>query len=312
MKQWMEWKNIMPNKKATNKIKTRFQLFKAQHFYDKKLEYKDYLIGQYLFDSEGASAAIRYISQCVPAYDLRVPCKCHVIAASRPLLQWDVVSCNKSIQKFIYAKTKEEVEAIRCELVPSKKERQKREIACSDKARYAKWFTRENVDNAKIINVQLLNAMFKKTIGIYNGVEKKVDNRNKKRVAKLASKNKSRQEKGLPTLEADPPEEAYGEDGKLLQPPGVNPTIYCVQNCNLKAYAPKQLNVTLGSWIATTTRKCNKKKDKDAKSVITEIVDTPTKQNLVDVLKTYARKSTDPILPLVPKKRLLTTVRPID
>lgn len=155
--------------------------------------------------------------------DFKPPVKLDVLARSKHFANFPIVQVARDVQAYFFPLTKNEVETWALLFGHKKKEGFKN---LTGKFFAEKFFAETGIDR-RGVPVQALNEVFKKTFSVYYGVEKKVENRNKKKLAKLkAKKQESRFE----------PASAYTEEGKLKNPPGINPLIQCVQQFN--AFVP--------------------------------------------------------------------------
>jgi hypothetical protein len=176
---------------------------------------------------EGEAAAIEYLldKKCegLPP-NFQPPAKGNVIAQSRPFTEWAPYRASVAIQKYIYSLSVDERKV--CDPGSS-----------SDS--HEKWFKQTGVQNYGYTHVQGLNLIFKHALARYDGVLKKVDNRNEKNRKKAERVNSFRREEGLPE-EVFEEEKATDETGHLLQPPGVNHSIYCYQSVRPKPFNPRK------------------------------------------------------------------------
>lgn len=172
-----------------------------------------------ILKAEGPEAAETFLqgkgsTQSLP--DFKPPAKCLILAKSRPFEEWPISIASRKIQEKVYGMTREEFDDL-CDPVPKSKNA------------HTVWLKRLGLQNLTYRNVQGLNKIIGQAINRYEGVIKKVENRNEKRRSRVAKHNESRKETGLPPEPCEPDEDAFGEDGHLLQPPGTNPSIYGYQ-----------------------------------------------------------------------------------
>jgi hypothetical protein len=184
---------------------------------------KDHLkLAGKVFKKSGADEAAKYLAdkQTVAPADFQPPAKCHVVCTSRPYEEFSISKASLNIQTFIYGLTVSEIEALK----PG-----------TSKEAHQSWFQKTGVDNCGYTSVQGLNLIFQHTMGRFAGVILKVDNRNEKKKKKIEKVNKKRREDGLAELPLEL-EVATDEAGHLLQPPGINHSIYCCQQVSPKIY----------------------------------------------------------------------------
>jgi len=167
----------------------------------------------------GEAAAVEYLSprqrDSVPNF--RPPAFCTVVAKSRPFEEWPIYKASVLLQEQIYGMTGQEFEE-RCGSIPT------------SLSGLRQWASSVGLGAAmEGLHVQGMNLMVKNAINRYKGVLVKVENRNKKLVEANEAKNSSREERGLPPLR--PPElgSAFGPDGRLVNPPGIDKSIRLYQ-----------------------------------------------------------------------------------
>jgi putative transposase-like DNA-binding protein len=182
------------------------------------------MVGRVL-KKNGENAAVEYLTgkQEDTPPNFNPPAKCNIVGQSRPFGEWAIHLASAEIQKYVYGLTVEERQ--RCEPGTSKES-------------HTRWLTETGVQTFGYTSVQGLNLIFKHTLNRYDGVIKKVERRNEHRLAKQTRIAEARAAEGLPPLEVDAPETAIGEDGRLLQPPGINHSIYCYAGVSPRAYVP--------------------------------------------------------------------------
>jgi hypothetical protein len=141
------------------------------------------------------------------------------VAQSRPFSEWPIVKASNNIQEYIYA-------------LPHRLLLTRR--PGTSKSDIEAWVKTSGVDIGDYWSVQGLNLILKHAKAIYDGVITKVENRNEKNKKKIASKNIFLEENGLSLISFEE-EMALDPDGKLLNPPGINNSIYCYQQVSPKA-----------------------------------------------------------------------------
>ena len=134
--------------------------------------------------------------------DFHPPAKCLVVAKSRPFEEWPIYKASSATQASIYALPKQSL--------PDADK-------LTSKASHERFLADYNIDTFGYRNVQGLNLILKHAINIYKGVEIKVENRNEKQRKKHFSHNG----------DEFVPDKAFDDAGFLLQPPGINQSIYC-------------------------------------------------------------------------------------
>lgn len=178
-----------------------------------------------ILKSKGEGAAVAFLEGKggTTQPNFKPPVKCNIVAMSRPLEEWPIYKASVVIQKYVYAQSYEEFKATD----PGKSE-----------AGLRAWLKATRVDTDGYFNVQGLNLIFQNARATYEGVLKKVENRNSKKVAKIEQRNEHRAERGLPLLTLDEPETALDETGHLRHRPGINCSVFGYQHMKLKPYVP--------------------------------------------------------------------------
>lgn len=149
---------------------------------------------------------------------LRPPTRNLIVATSRAPEEMPFYMAVQDIQRFYREATLEMVEA----LGKPKDETSRRAF-----------FQKTGIDDRGIKSAQGFNINIDYVHEMFKGVIKKVENRNKKR-------QRRREERGLPKLEAHELETALDEAGRLRQPFGLNPTLIGFQGMKLQPYDPKK------------------------------------------------------------------------
>jgi hypothetical protein len=164
---------------------------------------------------EGEEACVEYLRNKVSDYppNFKPPAKGTIVAQSRPFSEWPIVRASEAIQKYVYGLTVAELDVF---------------SPGTSKPSHAEWFAKTGVENYGYRQVQGLNTIFQNTVNRFKGVLKKVENRNKKSLKRQEGANRRRVEEGLPEVPVTV-ESATDDEGRLLQPPGVNPSIYGYQ-----------------------------------------------------------------------------------
>lgn len=152
---------------------------------------------------------------------IRPPAKCNIVASSKPILEMDISKTNKIIQEYIYNLSFEQ--------------RQKCNPGTSE-TDHKQWLIDNNV-TIPFQFVSYLNKIFSNSLNIYDGVIKKVKNRNEKKAKKIKNKNLKREENGLDPIVAEE-ESAFDKDGYLINKPGVNYNLYATNNSNVHVLDP--------------------------------------------------------------------------
>lgn len=145
-------------------------------------------------------------------FKFQAPAKCRIVGQSRPFDQWPIVQAAQAVQRHVFGLVKNEAE---------KKPQLKIDVILQ-------WVADNNIDLHGFRSSQGLNGIVNRAFAMYHGVVSKVDNRNKSRKDRIDRINKSRAENKLSPL-ATEFESAFNDEHKLINPPGLNPSIYCYQ-----------------------------------------------------------------------------------
>ena len=169
-----------------------------------------------LLKTKGEEVARDYAAKKVrdEKLDFRPPAKCQIVAWSRDFSEWPIARASATIQQHVSGLTKEDFERFD----PGK-----------SKAAHDAWFQESGVDCHGYRHVQGLNLIFANARDYYEGVVKKVENKNAQRRRRVEALNARRAEEGEEPIPLDVEESPFGEDGRLAHPPGVNPSIYVYQ-----------------------------------------------------------------------------------
>lgn len=127
--------------------------------------------------------------------DVTPPAKCRVLSISRPFSEWPLFKVSHSIQDYFYKLSK-----VQYEQMPT---------PGTSKLSHSGFFAFTGL-SPEFTTVAGLNKLFANVVAVRNSVLVKVENHNEKRASR-----------------GEEPMSAYGEDGYLLQPPGVNNCLYC-------------------------------------------------------------------------------------
>jgi hypothetical protein len=173
---------------------------------------KDYLkrAGK-IFKKEGDVAAEAYLTgkhESSPP-NFQPPAKCHIVSKSRPFEEWTIYQASVNIQSYIYGLTFDEIKTTE----PG-----------TSKETHQQWFNKTSVATNGFASVQGLNLIFGHAKNRFLGVITKVENRNEKK------KKRKDKDQGVDL------EVAFDETGHLLQPPGINHSIYCYQQVSPQAF----------------------------------------------------------------------------
>ncbi len=192
--------------------------------------------------------------------NFKPPAKCHVVAQSRDFSEFDIVKSSTLIQSKIYESSQKDF------LSWSKKEKPY-EKALKSKTEHERWFKETGI-KVPYKDVSGLNLIFSHSIGIYNGVVKKINNKNEKLRKRIDAKNKYNELKlneenernknnpGFKPKEFVPKtfvpktfvqESAFDENGFLLQKPGINNNLYCYKTCKVRSLTKDDLNKLMES-----------------------------------------------------------------
>ena len=153
------------------------------------------------------------------------PLDVNVLVYSKPPSEWGVSKTIKEVQRKVYSSPEGKVsEWSKAFNTPTKDG--------GGGAKFAESFFRETGINRRGMQVEDCNNMFKAVFKTYFGVEKKVQNRNAKKLERLKKRGR----------EAEfSPETAYNEDGTLKQPPGPNVKIFTTSTCKAKTTLPDKI-----------------------------------------------------------------------
>lgn len=203
--------------KANDPEPSEFAKLRQQHFPGVKFARSVLNSAGRIFKAKGEVAACKYLGSKAPG-DIQPPAKCLILGESRPFEEWPAFQVSQDIQKYVYGLT----ETQRAELpIPN----------LTEAGREA-WLEKTGIDTRGIL-AQSLNKILEYAYSVYDGVVKKVANRNAKREKKLCQINERLASEGREP-EVFVPESAFKEDGHLVNPPGskngVNASIYCTQS----------------------------------------------------------------------------------
>lgn len=185
-----------------------------------------------LLKKHSPSAVVEYLTGkgSTTLADFRPPAKCNIIAQSRPFDQWPIYKASMAIQTYVYGLTKDE----RAVCAPG-----------TSSAAQKAWLASTGIDTAGYTSVQGLNLIIAHTLACYDGVVVKVGNANKKTRAKVERINKSRAENGEDLLPLPSEAQAFGDDGKLSLPPGINHNIYLYQQSSPVPLSEKHVDIAV-------------------------------------------------------------------
>lgn len=166
----------------------------------------------------GVDEAVKYLSdkgstEAPP--NLKAPIKCNIVAKSRDFTEWPIFKASKEIQEYIYSLPYEE-------MLKSKPEK-------LDAITRKEFLKNSGVNTFGYTHSQGLNYIIKNAYNTYNGVIKKVENKNLKNEKKIKDINKIKKENGEDEIVHNL-ETAFNENNCLLHPPGINKTIQAYQN----------------------------------------------------------------------------------
>jgi hypothetical protein len=149
--------------------------------------------------------------------DFQPPAKALIVAKSRPFEEWPIYQASKIFQEYIYGLPHNQLS-----------------IPGTSKSEHKLWLEKIGLNIGTYKDVQGLNLIFRHTKNIYEGVIKKVENKNKKNKEKIEIKNKFEKEHGF-LLTPFEEETAFDDNGKLKNPPGINNSIYCYSQVSPEA-----------------------------------------------------------------------------
>lgn len=169
-----------------------------------------------ILKKEGEEAVKKYLDDnYVEGYkkrDFPITAKCNIVASNRKIEDFDISKFSSFIQNYVFNLNKDNFE----EFSKIKYNRK------SFDELYKKIANEIGLEKPNYENIQGEIAVIRNAINIYNGVLKKVENRNKK----IQEKNQSK----------DPPKllSAFDDNGFLAERPGINETIYGYQSVRLR------------------------------------------------------------------------------
>jgi hypothetical protein len=189
-----------------------------------------------ILKADGLEATLAFLTDKDEASppNFQPPAKCHIVAQSRPFSEWPINRVSAAIQQHIYGLTLAEREAYR-EAYPDLK----------IKAQQQAWFEATKTPTYGFeSSVQGLGPIFQHSLARYDGVIVKVTNRNEKRLAKrekLISEGREVAEFVPETAINETKEDIVQtgrivRPGQLLQPPGINPALYCYQQVSPRPF----------------------------------------------------------------------------
>lgn len=197
-----------------------------KYFYKIKFRKIDLRQAGKILKREGEEAARRYLDEqreSPPEGNFCPPAKCQIVGWSRPVGEWPISIASANMQQYVYD-------------LP-KVERDKMTKFDLTSEEYAVWFAQTGIDNAGYTHVQGLNKAFKNAFRTYDGVIKKVANRNEKRKLKAEKAAERALLRGREP-EVFVPEEALDERGFLKEKPGINRSIWTYQQVSPRPYDP--------------------------------------------------------------------------
>lgn len=166
--------------------------------------------------NKGKEAAIEYLKNNQNSQSgFGPPVTCIIIGKSRPFEEWPIYKVSKAIQEHVYKLSVNDVGKL--EGKPDRKA----------EAREA-WFRDNQVNNYGYTESQGLNLIFNNAYNTYNGVIKRIENKNEKieeKIKKCLDEGKTKKAKILKEKIKNP----FKEDGTLIEPPGINNNIFCYQ-----------------------------------------------------------------------------------
>ena len=183
--------------------------------------------------SSGPEATLEFLQGKgkVEHEDFGPPAKMSIVAQSRPFEEWPIVKVSQAIQAHVYGATREEMSDF--SLVKGRSPGNTRPTLLA-------WLAETGIEPLGT-HIQGLNKIFSNAEQTYWGVEKKVENRNKKGLKKHEKKTERQRADGEAVDGPFEEESAFGEDGRLKQPPGINPSIFGYQGVTPKPLDPSNL-----------------------------------------------------------------------
>lgn len=205
-----------------NYLNNSFSEFKKLNF--PKINFKKGAVKKAgsLFKKERKDEALKCLQEALnidgpSPYKFKPPAWANVIAKSRDFSQFDIIKASEKIQEKIYNSKHSDFE-------------QWDEEGFLKKEKHTSWFEQTGV-NTDFKHVSCLNMIFKNALATYKGVIVKVEKRNKK------NKKRAERDSRLTFVE----EFALNDGGYLKQKPGINPNIYCINDCNVRPLTQTKL-----------------------------------------------------------------------
>jgi hypothetical protein len=149
------------------------------------------------------------------------PVSCSIIAVSRPIEEWDISKSNTAIQTVIFSLPKDKLP---------------KAANLTAKVEHERWLKENGLSDLPFRDVQGLNKIIGSAISTYEGVQVKVDNKNKKLREKNDRKNEGAKENGGVKIAYGDEIKAFDDNGFLIQKPSPNSSIYCYNQVSPKPF----------------------------------------------------------------------------
>lgn len=166
--------------------------------------------------------------------------KCRIVAHSKEsIADWEISKVSKAIQEIFYKAKKDNPNVF--DIKETKESRNT-------------WLARFNI-KTKYTNAQGLNLLFKNAKNIYLGVLEKHKNKEEKILSRIKKTNDFRKKKGLKLLPIPIIDPVVDDNGYLLNPPGINNTLFGYQSCKLQHLENQEIIKQLPEPYNTYSRK---------------------------------------------------------
>jgi hypothetical protein len=200
------------------KSKSELAIIMQENYPKKRFYSQDVKNAGKVLKRAGKDAVIDFLKDKAQdiVYDFKPPAKALIIAQSRPFIDWPIYKASSEIQSHIYALSGDKM------FIPG-----------VNKESIDKYITDFGINLHGYNEVSGLNVIFRNAKNIYVGHQTKIENLNTKNKDKIDKKNIYRSKKGVKLLEFVE-NKVFGEDGKLLHPPGLNKLIYCYSHVSPK------------------------------------------------------------------------------
>lgn len=161
--------------------------------------------------------------------DLQVPVSATIVASSRDYRELHVVKFAEKVQAHVFGLREVEVAELRSRL--TKINEATRDPWLKSIGLYEDYTALEDYVGSKS---QVANAIIKSAISVYDGVVTRLNNQNEKRAKRAAADI----EAGRDVQPRNQPIAVFDVNGRLAQPPGVNPTVRTTQGWHPVPFVP--------------------------------------------------------------------------